>query len=109
MNNGLSLRFEEKDDFGWITFTRSFTDLAREPAECPMRPEIRPGKLSFTDSTDQCGSDNFIPAEVEVVEPLGYDTYVICRSHHCSCIVRGGEEGVSWGDSVDLAADSARV
>lgn len=72
-----------------------------------VRLGIRPENMSLTRSGSDAGGD-LVPAEVEVVEPLGYDTYVTCRSGPCRFIVRGGE-GVTIGERVGLAMETGQI
>ncbi|MCK4772966.1 MAG: TOBE domain-containing protein [Candidatus Latescibacteria bacterium] len=61
--------------------------MARNDVVCSLEPEaptvslgIRPEDLRLVAGAVEPGSPGAIPAEVEVVEPLGYDTYVTCRT-----------------------------
>jgi ABC-type sugar transport system ATPase subunit len=71
-----------------------------------VRLGIRPEHLRLEPQT---GSGR-IPATVEVVEPLGYDTHVTCRCGQDRFIVRAGGHG-EWqmDERVYLEMDPAGV
>ena len=71
---------------------------------------IRPEDLRLVAGAVEPGSPGVIPAEVEIVEPLGYDTYVTCRTGPYRFIVRGkSSRQISMGDSVGLAVEPSRI
>ncbi len=101
-------RFEAADGSWGLPVEAGETARTGEPEGLPVRLGIRPEDLAIA-ADDGTGSEAGIGAEVEVVEPLGYDTYVTCRAGGTILVVRGSGLSPAIGTPVRLIPDPTGI
>jgi len=76
-----------------------------EPEGLPVRLGIRPEHLGVVLERPPGAGAHVIGTEVEVVEPLGYDTFLTCRTGENTFTVRVSGQSPAVGSAIGLVPD----
>ncbi len=97
-------------DGAWnLPVTGTEKTVPREPEGLSVRLGIRPEHLELQTADEPDPNGAAIRAEVEVIEPLGYDTFVTCRAGENLLVVRTSGMDPTAGMSVYLVPDPAGI